>query len=361
MPAIEQRLVSWGFDDWFQSQVEPGRLDAFDLARVVAVHKQSYMVQGARGESSAEITGKLMYSADSPLDYPTVGDWVYAQFFDGHEQAIIHGILPRKTVLRRKTPGKRVQYQLLAANLDTALIMQAMGRDFNPRRLERYLAICHEAAIAPVVLLNKCETASDGEIDSALAQTAVLSEGVRTMAISALSGAGLDELRAMLAPGRTFCLLGSSGVGKTTLLNRLLGREEFSTQAIRAGDGKGRHTTTRRELARLASGALVMDTPGMRELGTASLERGIAGVFEEIEALAQDCRFGDCSHTREQGCAILKALEDGALSQSRYHSFMKMRRESEFFQSSYREKRQKDKQFGSMVKEVIRKSVKKPR
>lgn len=356
-----RELAAWGLDDWVQGQVEADRLGGFELARVTAVHKQSYVVQTAHGECPAEITGRLMYGADSPLDYPTVGDWVYAQVFDDGGLAIIDGILPRKTLLKRKTPGKRVDFQLLGANLDTAFIVQAMGRDFNPNRLERYLAVCHQAGVEPMALINKCDLAEAAEIEACLAQAAGPEGRVRALGISAQDGTGVEKLLELLKPGQTFCLLGSSGVGKTTLLNRLLGAQEFATQTIREKDGKGRHTTSRRELVMLPSGALLLDTPGMRELGATSLEQGIAGAFEEIEALTENCRFADCSHTTEPGCALLAALEQGDISQKRYDNFMKLRRESDYFQSSYLERRSKDKYFGKMVKGITRGSVKKPR
>jgi ribosome biogenesis GTPase len=354
MSDDHQVLVQWGYDQWFRDRFADQAGPESEPARVIAVHKNSYMVQTALGECQAELTGRLMYAADSALELPTVGDWVQAQVFDQGGLAIVDHILPRKTLLKRKTPGKRVDHQLLGANLDTAFIVQAFGRDFNPRRMERYLAVCHEAGVKPVALLNKCDLAQAQEMESALELIRGPEGKVESLVISAQEGTGLDELCELLKPGHTYCLLGSSGVGKTTLLNRLLGHEAFATQSIREKDAKGRHTTTRRELVMLPTGALLLDTPGMRELGATWLEEGIDQAFDEIGELAQSCRFSDCTHTSEPGCAVLQALEQGGISAQRYQNFLKLRKESDFFQSSYQEKRKKDKEFGKMVKSVIR-------
>ena len=354
MSDDHQVLGQWGFDPWFRAQFAEQAGPESEPARVIAVHKNSYLVQTAQGECQAELTGRLMYAADSALDLPTVGDWVQAQVFDRGGLAIVDRILPRKTLLKRQTAGKRVDYQLMGANLDTAFIVQAFGRDFNPRRLERYLALCHEAGVKPVALLNKCDLAGAQELASALELIRGPEGKVESLIISAREGTGLDELGGLLVPGHTYCLLGSSGVGKTTLLNRLLGYEAYATQSIREKDSKGRHTTTSRELVMLPTGALLLDTPGMRELGAAWLEEGIDQVFDEIGELAQSCRFGDCTHTSEPGCAVLEALEQGSISAQRYQNFLKLRKESVFFQSSYQEKRKKDKEFGKMIKSVMR-------
>jgi ribosome biogenesis GTPase len=295
-----------------------------------------------------------MFSAESALDYPAVGDWVGVQYFDDGASAIIDALLPRKTILKRKTPGKKIDYQLIAGNIDTGLIVQALDTNYNLRRLERYLVMINDSRIQPVVLLSKCDLLPATEIAERLTAIHNLMPGVQVMAFSNKDETGMDAVKSMLTPQQTYCMLGSSGVGKTSLLNNLLGRERYATQTIRDKDGKGRHTTTRRQLIRLPGGALMIDTPGMRELGTIAVEEGIEETFDEIAPLADRCRFSDCSHTQEQGCAILAALDAGEVAPERYESFMKLVRESNFHEMSFLEKKQKDRQFGKMVRTVMK-------
>jgi len=343
-----------GFDAWFREQADPDRLAAGEIARVTAAHRERYTVSRGQAEIPAEVTGKLMFSAESPLDFPAVGDWVSVQYFDDATGAIIDAVLPRKTVLKRKTSGKRIDFQLIAANIDIGLIVQALDADFNLRRLERYLVMLHDARIHPEVLLSKSDLLSPEQVADKIAAIHDLMPDVGVTVFSNKTGSGLEDVRALLPPHRTGCMLGSSGVGKTTLLNSLVGHDQFATRAIRDKDGKGRHTTTSRQLIRLPAGALLIDTPGMRELGNIAVEAGIEETFGEISALAGRCRFADCSHTQEQGCAILAALASGDISNERYESFMKLARESAFHEMSFLEKKQKDRRFGKMVKTVMK-------
>ena len=348
-----------GFNDWFQEQVDRSRLDDYQLARVIAVDKNSYVINSGPGEVAAEITGKMMFTADSPLDYPTVGDWVYAQYFDEGSFAIIHEILPRRSYLKRKTAGKKIEFQLIAANIDTAFIVQSLDSNYNPRRLERYLVMVKEGHIQPVVLLSKSDLLSPTELDEKKNELLELMPDVQIVTFSSLNREGLQSVKDLLGAGQTFCLLGSSGVGKTTLLNSLLDSDHLKTQSVREKDSKGKHTTTRRQLIHLADGGMVIDTPGMRELGNISTESGLSEVFDEILALATECRYSDCSHTQEDGCAILDALADGTLSEDRYQNYVKMEKESTFNEMSYLEKRHKDKEFGKMIKSVLKHHPKK--
>ncbi len=347
-------LDSIGFNSWFRKQAGPDRLEVGEVARVVAVHRESCTISNGQVEIPAEVTGRLMFTAESPLDYPAVGDWVYVQYFDDATSAIIDGVLPRKTILMRKTSGKKIEFQLIAANIDTGLIVQSLDNNFNLRRLERYLVMIHNSRIQPVVLLSKSDLLSAAEIEEKIAAIHELMPEVPSVAFSNKDKAGLDEVRNLLEPQQTYCMLGSSGVGKTTLLNNFLGKEQFATRNIRDKDGKGRHTTTGRQLIRLPGGALLIDTPGMRELGNIAVEAGIEETFSEISELATQCRFADCSHTQEQGCAILAALASGDISNARYESYMKLVRESAFHEMSFLEKKQKDRQFGKMVKTVMK-------
>ena len=347
-------IKKMGFNQWFQDQVDSDRLMAGQVARVTAVNREMYTVSDGRKEVPAEITGKLMFSADSALDYPAVGDWVYVQWYNNATSAIIDEVLPRKSVLKRKTPGKKIDYQLIAGNIDTGLIVQSLDANFNLRRLERYLVMIHDARIQPVVLLSKSDLLSGAAVGEKIARIHSLMPDVRVAAFSNKDQTGLDTLRSLLIPRQTYCMLGSSGVGKTTLLNNLLGDDQYATRTIRDKDGKGRHTTTSRQLIKLPGGALLIDTPGMRELGNIAVEAGIEETFSEITRLAKQCRFSDCSHTQEQGCAILAALSAGDISHERYESYMKLARESAFHEMSFLEKRQKDRQFGKMVRSVMK-------
>jgi len=348
------QLETLGFNDWFQNQVDSDKLSQYQLARVITVHKNSYVIKNAQTDTIAEITGKLMFNAESALDYPAVGDWVYAQYFDNDAFAIIHEILPRRSALQRKMAGKRVDYQLIATNIDTAFIVQPIRAKINLRSLERYLVMIHQCNIQPIVLLSKADllstaalTAKQAEIKQALPDTPIIT-------ISNLNQMGLDTVRQKLSPGQTFCLVGSSGVGKTTLLNNLLVEPIFATQAVRVSDGKGKHTTTQRHLITLPQGAIIIDTPGMRELGNITIESGLEETFSDITELASQCHYRDCSHIHEAGCAVLEALEQGDLSEKRYNNYLKMNRESRHNEMSYVEKRRKSKKQGKLYRSILR-------
>lgn len=347
-------LKNIGFGEWFESRLDVGKAALHEVARVVAVHKDSYVVTKGHEEVFAELSGNLFYTANSPSDLPTTGDWVYADFHDDDSHAIIHGILPRKTILKRKSAGKLVDFQLIAANIDVAFIVQSVDLNLNLNRLERYLVVVNESGITPVILLSKSDLLSQDEIREIERSISDIAPQSSVIAFSNVNGENLDTIRDSLLCGHSYCLLGSSGVGKTTLLNSILGSEKFETKSIGKKTNKGRHTTTRRELIQLENGALLIDTPGMRELGTMSVDAGLDETFAEISELARYCRFGDCSHTNEKGCAVLAAVKDGELSEKRYENYMKMKNESAFNDMSYLEKRKKDKAFGKMVKNTMK-------
>lgn len=352
-------LEKLGFDTWFQNELDKSKSGDFQLARVTTVHKESYIITNGERDISAEITGKLMFSAESPLDFPTVGDWCYVQHFDGNSLAIIHEILPRKSILKRKTSGKKVEFQAIAANIDTALIVQSLDLNFNIRRFERYLVMVREGDIQPVFLLSKSDLLSSTEITEIKNKILKLNPRIQIIAFSNTGNSGLNEVENLLLPGKTFCLLGSSGVGKTSLLNNLSGEDLFKTKEVREKDSKGKHTTTNRQLLMLKNGSMVIDTPGMRELGNIGVDAGIEEVFDDIAELESQCRFCDCSHTQEKGCAILAAIEEGIISPERYQNYAKMLRESERNEMSYIEKRKKNKQLGKFYKSVQKHNLKK--
>lgn len=340
-------LGALGLDEWHRSHAETELAPGQDLARVMAVDRGSMLVRGERGELRAELPGAWSRTASSD-DLPCVGDWVCLEP-SSESLAIVRGVLPRKTVLRRKAPGRSTEVQLIAANLDVAFIVQACDFDFNLRRLERYLVVARDGGIEPVVVLSKTDLVSPEELASRMEELATCDRSVSVLPISNETGSGLDGLRERLEPARTYCLMGSSGVGKSTLINELLGREELGTRAV-SSSGEGVHTTTRRQLIVLDCGALLIDTPGMRELGLIGAGDGLEESFDEIHDLATRCRFSDCTHTKEPGCAVLAALAAGELDEGRYESFVKLRRETEFHELSQAQKRRKDRDFGNFIK-----------
>lgn len=347
-------LKKFGFDDWFQEKLDTTQAEIHEVARVVAVHKNRYAITNGERDVFAELSGHLFYTADSSTDLPTVGDWVYADFYDEDTHAIIHGVIPRKTLLKRKVAGKLVDLQLIAANIDVAFIIQSADYNFNLRRLERYLVMVNEGGITPVILLSKCDLVSQREVDELKKSITDIAPNVRIVAFSSLNGDNIDGVKEALEPYQTYCLLGSSGVGKTTLLNNLLGSEQLRTQSVSKKQNKGKHTTTSRELILLDNGAMLIDTPGMRELGNLSIDAGMDETFSDISALAEQCKFGNCTHTNEKGCAILAAIDHGELSKQRYENYLKMKKESAFNELTYFEKRQKDKNFGKLVKATMK-------
>ena len=323
------------------------------IARVTAVDRDQYLVRHAESEVPAKLTGRAIYTSESPADMPCVGDWVHVKYHDSGAHASILDVLPRQSFLRRKRPGDDVEVQMIAANIDIAFIVQSCHFDFNVRRLERYLVMTSEGHIEPVVLLTKTDLVSPAALGQLVLQIRHSGIGAKIITLSNISGMGVEQLRELIEPGKTYCLLGSSGVGKTTLVNRLVGDSDLATGAV-SHSGEGRHTTTRRQLIVLEHGGLPIDMPGMRELGMLGVSEGIEDSFADIQTHSTNCRFADCTHTSEPGCAIQSAIAQGELDPAHFQSYVKLKNETAFHDMSHLEKRKKDRAFGKLVRSVTR-------
>jgi ribosome biogenesis GTPase len=352
---MHEALLSWGWSA-FQREAWAVRGGAGHPGRVVSQHKGGLFVATEAGERLAVVPGRLRRAAESGGALPAVGDWVAVAHEQGDGAVPILAVLPRKTVLVRKAAGERDEVQTLAANVDLALLVSALTSDLSPRRLERALAVTLGSGAEPAVVLTKADLCDD--VPALLARVEEVAAAARIFVVSAKTGQGLDELQAALLPGTTAVLLGSSGVGKSTLVNRWVGREQLATADVDA-EGKGRHTTTHRQLVRLPWGALVIDTPGLRELGLWESEAGMREAFDDLEALAAGCRFNDCGHESEPGCAVRAAAESGAVAAERYESFLKLRRELAALERRKDERaraegKARDKEAQRRMNEVIR-------
>ena len=317
------QLDAFGWSSFFQQHLKSN--DSRSPARVIEEQRGGYRVAGEAGELDAEVSGRLRHHAASRSELPAVGDWVLIDPRVSEGRATIHEVLPRKSRFSRKAAGQETAEQVVAANIDTVFLMTSLNADLNPRRIERYLASVWESGAQPVVLLSKSDLCED--VAAAFEEITSVAAGAPIHAVSAVSGHGVEALDAYLRRGQTVAVLGSSGVGKSTLINRLLGAAVQATRDIREDDARGRHTTTSRRLFVLPSGGMLIDTPGMRELQLWDADDGLSQTFDDIESFAADCRFRDCQHESEPGCAVREALADGRLAADRFESFLKLRRE----------------------------------
>lgn len=317
-------LKDYGWSNSFASDFAALSIPHTSPARVALDHRELYVLYTEQGDRTATLSGRFRHQLGRRVDFPVVGDWVAAQVHDD-AQATIHAVLPRRSLFSRKMAGATTEVQLLAANVDVACLVSGLDHDFNLRRIERYLVLAWDSGANPVLVLNKADLCPD--VDAHLAELEAIAPGVPVLTLSAAQGEGIAPLRELLNPGQTAVLLGSSGVGKSTITNQLLGREIQVTQETRSQDGKGRHTTTHRELLRLPNGALLIDTPGLREIQLWASEDSLHDTFADIDELAQSCRFRDCQHQHEPGCAVQEAIANGLLNEERLMSYQKLQRE----------------------------------
>lgn len=351
----------WLNDFGFTSEQEQYRiadnLTDSEAGRVVAEHKERYIVLTENGELEAEITGNMRFTASGREDFPAVGDWVAIMPFD-RSNAIIHKIYPRFSVLKRQAVGLKGEVQVIASNIDYALLVQAVDRDFSVNRLERYLTLCYSSGVKPVIILTKADLAGEELINEITANIQSRISNVPILVLSNETRMGYSELQEFFVKGKTYCLLGSSGVGKSTLLNNLSGRELMKTGEISSFSNRGKHVTSHRELIMLENGALLIDNPGMREVGIADDAGGLETTFDKIAMLSGRCRYQNCTHTVEKGCAVIEAVEKGEIDQRSYDNWLKLEKEREYFETSAADRKKKDKMFGRIVKDYYKKDIK---
>lgn len=337
-----------GYTTELEKYRKENNLYSFEIGRVISEHKTRYVVKTKNAEYDSELIGNLRFTSESKYDLPVVGDWVAISIYD--DKALIHSVYPRHSILERKASGKLVQSQIIATNIDYALIVQSVNRDFNINRIERYLTICNSSKIEPIIVLNKIDLIKKSELEDILKKLYKRIKNIPIIAISNQSKIGLDKIKSKLTKGKTYCLLGSSGVGKSTLINNLVGKELMVTGEISESIDRGKHITSHRELIVTDNGILI-DNPGMREVGITNSATGLENTFDEILELSHNCKFKDCTHTKEIGCAVIEAVDNGKIDIDSYENFLKIKKEKEHFESTVAEKRKKDKDFGKMIKQ----------
>lgn len=346
---ITMSLEALGYTPELEKYRQEHQLQSFEVGRVITEHRERYLVKTADEEYEAELIGNLRFTAESRRDFPAVGDWVAISPYD-ENKALIHALFPRHSILERQAVGRSGQLQIIATNIDYALLVQAVDRDFNINRLERYLTIAHTAKVAPIIVLSKTDLIDEQVLQELVGHISERIPSVPVVTVNNQQDDGYQALANLLVPGKTYCLLGSSGVGKSTLTNGLTGEEHMKTGAISESVKKGKHVTSHRELVVLNNGSLLIDNPGMREVGIGDAGTGLETTFDHISELAQECKYKDCSHTTEDGCAVLKALENEEIEEAAYENYQKMQREKEHFESTVQERRRKDKSLGKLIK-----------
>ena len=350
------RLEDLGYSKFFKDNQRSTIDNNLIPALIIAEHKELYVLRNETSEFSAKITGKMMFTASSREDYPAVGDWVLIVILD-KKHAIIREILPRKTVLMRKAAGKS-DTQIIASNIDTAFIIQSPDRDYNLNRFERYFSLAESGNIKPVIVLNKTDLISESDLEIKLAEIKDRFRNTKIYATSTITGKGVADFKKNIKQGVTYCFLGSSGVGKSSIINMLIGGNLIETGEISSYTNRGKHVTTHRELFILENGGLLIDNPGMREIGLLDSGAGIKNVFSEIYDLSKKCKFSDCTHINEPKCAVLAAINSGVLDKNKYDNYIKLLKENEYNTMTKLEKRKKDRDFGQFIK-TAKKQIKK--
>ena len=346
-------LEDIGYNNTINTYVEDNGLDKSSIGRVVAVFRDIYHVRTVSDELKTTITGNLQNLIDEKSELPIVGDWVCLNKYDD-KNAFITQVFPRNNLIERRSKGKSIKRQAIAANIDFGFIVEAITENFNINRIERYLAICNSANVKPIILLTKTDLITKPRLKNTINEVKKRTGDVPIFALSNLTNIGIDELKSSLLKSKTYCLLGLSGVGKSTLLNILAEKIVMKTSAISQSTKKGVHTTTHRELFILNNGSIIIDNPGMREVGITDSTVGVEITFEKIYKLAENCRFSDCTHTHEKDCAVLVAVENGILDKATYRNYIKMRKEQFHYKSSLVERRRQDKALGKMIKNVMK-------
>ena len=349
-----ETLKALGWDKFFEEQFDKYRSSGFEPGRITIEQKERYMVHTAYGEFTGEVSGKLLYSTESNSDFPKVGDWVVLSIFKEESKVIVHEVLKRKNKFSRKFPGRKTEEQVLAANIDFIFIVQSLDENYNLRRIERYITMVHESKAEPVILLNKSDL--DKDPVKKLSEVQKFFPGIKCFTLSSINNIGIEPLKEIIHSGITYAFSGSSGVGKSTIINKLAGKDIFNTQEVRIKDSRGKHTTTHRQLIFLENGGLVIDTPGMRGLELWNAPSGIAETFNEIDQYAECCHFSNCTHTSEIRCAVINALHNGKISEARYKSYLKLQKELRYLETkqdkfSYLESKKKMKILHRAIKD----------
>lgn len=343
------KLSDFGYNEDLEKFRIENNLLSFEVGRVITEHKERYIVWTEKGELEAEITGNMRFTAKSREDFPAVGDWVSLIVYDG-DLALIHQIFTRYSTIKRQAIGQFGEVQIIATNIDFAFLVQAVDRDFNINRLERYLTICNTSGVKPVIILSKTDLIDASALKSIIESIKARISHVPILTISNETRDGYEAVNVLIEKGKTYCMLGSSGVGKSSLVNNLSGKKLMRTDAISQSTQKGRHVTTNRELVVLDNGGILIDNPGMREVGIADAGSGLEITFDLIFQLSRDCKFKDCTHTNEVGCAVLEAIENGEIDPASYENYRKMEREKAHFEATIVEKRKREKEFGKIMK-----------
>lgn len=343
------KLIEMGFTKELKSFIEKEQIDESRIGRVTLEHKKRYIVKTENSEFDCEVVGKLMHDSNDSSDFPSVGDWVSLSNVE-EDKATIDLIFPRNSTLERRAVGMYADKQIIATNIDFAMIVQAVDRDFSINRIERYLTICAASAIKPIIILSKADLISRDELKVIINEVKERIHNIEVVAISSLSSTYFDKIENVIEKGKTYCLLGSSGVGKSTLINSLVGYDYMQTGKIGLKTNRGIHVTTHRELVVLENGGIIIDNPGMREVGISGVGDGIDLAFSEITELSKQCKFNDCKHTVESGCAVQKALDNNELNRASYDNYARMKKEADNYQTNILEKKYRSRDLSKSIK-----------